>query len=530
MGEISQSKNFLVGNSVNLTKDQIAEILSISPELYQKFEEAYEAHALNEVVGFFDEDSKSLSKLRPESIVPDREIEKKIDWIVERTVDELLKQTPSIWIESQGKGQPSYISYHNPCMLSLENHKPLNKDDLEGIPIDLRPQLLGNYMEVQTPPNSSASAVLWNFQQFMNETNPVKKQLYYHLFRQGLDILDFDPLIYELHKFDPNTMSKWLPQIAEANNHEKFFRIPSTIICKIPMTVLQMSRLDYMSLNPTTLKIINEYVNMAFRLDFMTVEGCWTKPDFFIKTGTYSSKFNFRNAHIYEPKEVDEIGEYLIFLSNQASMLASPLNQPSFYGVSTNNEWVVREFIPDVENNLCIYHGLPLRTEYRCFVDFDTKEVLGVFPYWDHDLMAKRFGHSTDSDSPHNIHDYIILQSHYKVMDERFEKHKDLVKSKIQGLIEHQESLHGQWSIDIMQNGEDFWLIDMALAATSALREKLPSGTIKMIDQPFSLPAITDRILDDIAEHEMECEMKTGDILFDQLITSRLLQMIKIRR
>lgn len=27
--------------------------------------------------------------------------------------------------------------------------------------------------------------------------------------------------------------------------------------------------------------------------------------------------------------------------------------------------------------------------------------------------------------------------------------------------------LKGQWSLDIMQNGDDFWLIDMATAETS---------------------------------------------------------------
>lgn len=58
--------------------------------------------------------------------------------------------------------------------------------------------------------------------------------------------------------------------------------------------------------------------------------------------------------------------------------MASPLSQPSIYGVSTTNEWVVREFIPDKEGNPCIYKGLPLHTEYRVFVDCDTDEVLGT--------------------------------------------------------------------------------------------------------------------------------------------------------
>ena len=49
--------------------------------------------------------------------------------------------------------------------------------------------------------------------------------------------------------------------------------------------------------------------------------------------------------------------------------MAGPLSFPCIYGVSTTNEWVVREFIPDKEGNPCIYHGLPLHTEYRVFVD-----------------------------------------------------------------------------------------------------------------------------------------------------------------
>lgn len=52
--------------------------------------------------------------------------------------------------------------------------------------------------------------------------------------------------------------------------------------------------------------------------------------------------------------------------------------QPSIYGAATTNEWVVREFIKDKENNPCIYKGLPLHTEYRVFIDADTKEVLGI--------------------------------------------------------------------------------------------------------------------------------------------------------
>lgn len=39
--------------------------------------------------------------------------------------------------------------------------------------------------------------------------------------------------------------------------------------------------------------------------------------------------------------------------------------------------------------------------------------------------------------------------------------------------------LPGQWSIDVMQNGDDFWIIDMALAENSALKECVPPGLLK---------------------------------------------------
>ena len=47
--------------------------------------------------------------------------------------------------------------------------------------------------------------------------------------------------------------------------------------------------------------------------------------------------------------------------------------------------------------------------------------------------------------------------------------------------IQSVEELTGQWSIDIMQNGDDFWLIDMALAQDSAMAECIPNNKRKAI-------------------------------------------------
>ena len=158
--------------------------------------------------------------------------------------------------------------------------------------------------------------------------------------------------------------------------------------------------------------------------------------------------------------------------------MASPLASPSIYGVSTTTEWVVREFIEDVENNPTIYNGLPLRTEFRIFVDFDTDEILGMNPYWDKRIMTQRFAKENDANTAQNIHDYVTYMANADKLDRDYENNKDIVSSEIKRLIPF-VNLNGQWSIDIMKNGEDFYIIDMATAATSALSHCVPKNKIK---------------------------------------------------
>ena len=153
--------------------------------------------------------------------------------------------------------------------------------------------------------------------------------------------------------------------------------------------------------------------------------------------------------------------------------MASPLCNPCIYGASTTNEWVVREFISDKENNPCIYKGLPLHTEYRVFVDCDKDQVIGIAPYWEPETMKQRFGHEEDANSPHQIHDYVIYKAHEQTLMSRYYENKDIVQSHIEEILPNLD-LNGQWSIDVMQNGNDFWIIDMALAEYSAFYNYVP--------------------------------------------------------
>ena len=192
--------------------------------------------------------------------------------------------------------------------------------------------------------------------------------------------------------------------------------------------------------------------------------------------------FDFRNAKVTTSKEVRELGSYLLFIHFQALQMASPLSSPCIYGVSTTNEWCVREYIEDKENNPCIYHGMPLHTEYRVFIDCDSDEVLGITPYWRSDVMKKRFTAGSDADTADMKHDYIIYQMHERKLMSRYNKNKELIVNKVNEMIPN-INLTGQWSLDIMQNGDDFWLIDMATADCSALNDCIPKEKLNKVPE-----------------------------------------------
>ena len=428
-----------------ITKEEAAEILKISPQALKEFEEKYQKAELEyekKSPNLFDRSIHLLKKTKKEkTIAPE---------LIDRIVDELLSQTK---VEYFGESHEEYVFPE----VELKHVTP---EEFSDIPLSEQPYLLGDYMRKDTQGESYPCLLyLWQKYQSTGDVNV------YHLFRQGLDILDIDPVIYKMLGMNLNSIGYWLPSLYDAVKKQDFFKIPKTWIIKVPIPILQITRLDYESLSSSTKKIINEYCMKAFQLD--------VKKEYFVKTGTYSSKFTVRNAHVKGEQEVLELGEYLIYIQNQAVLAAGPLTIPSIYGISTTNEWCVREYISDVENNPCIYHGMPLHTEYRVFIDGDNKEILGMVPYWKPDVMKKRFENGSN---PNEIHDYAIFAAHEQTIMNRYERNVPVVMEAVKKLLTHLE-LPGQWSLDIMQNGNDFYLIDMALASDSALnsccKEKL---------------------------------------------------------
>ncbi len=457
----SLSKIF--GNQTpGMSREDVAKVLKTSPEALDAFEAAYAAHGLSQDPDdFFEMNSRQAAELRAKEEAQQVDLDDVLaeDDLRSRIVNELLAKTTVYRYDGTRSVRDSFSFPALPNGMEM-----VTNDDIKRLPKHLRPQLTGNLakVDIQEPAYPS---LLFYYKKAKEARNPKTRAFCYHHFRQGLDILDLDPVTYEIIGTNPNSMGHWLPKLVDACRTQDFFRIPATTVVKVPMTLLQLTRQEYMGLSETTIKIVDEWAYKAFGLD--------DHKEYFIKTGTYSSKFDFRNAHVHGAKEVRELGEYLLFIHFQALQMASPLSQPCIYGASTTNEWVVREFIPDKENNPCIYKGMPLRTEYRVFIDCDADKVIGISPYWEPETMKKRFGHAPDADSPHNLHDYVIYQAHEETLMQRYHENKDAVLKHIEAILPDLD-LEGQWSIDIMQNGDEFWLIDMATAETSAFYECVP--------------------------------------------------------
>lgn len=139
------------------------------------------------------------------------------------------------------------------------------------------------------------------------------------------------------------------------------------------------------------------------------------------------------------------------------------------------------EYIKDKENNPTIYNGLPLHTEYRVFVDFDTKEILGASPYWRSDVMKNEFKKVS---SPQERHDYVVYKMHEDILNQRYHESVQTVLAELKKVIPRIE-LTGQWSVDVMRNGNDYYIIDMALAENSALNDCVPSNRLRAYPQQW---------------------------------------------
>lgn len=282
------------------------------------------------------------------------------------------------------------------------------------------------------------------------EDDPKKAQNYLNLLSRMKSINGLTESVYAEFLYNKNTMSNWIDEIESAVSKQSFFKTPKTKVLTLPIELASYLRHQWEDVNQMSRDLFNEIIFSQFDLD--------ENKSYFIKTGTFSSKFVFHNAHCKEPLEM---GDYFHVIHNFAQMV----------GAAHSNDLVVREFIEDVEGNPTIYGGMPLRTEFRAFVDFDKNIVEGVVPYW-HPIVMQRYlqKHATESGDMNHMQDFLTYGKHIDKLESEFNEHQAEIGRQLESILPD-IALKGRYSVDVMKNGEDFYIIDLALTEESALSE-----------------------------------------------------------
>lgn len=264
-----------------------------------------------------------------------------------------------------------------------------------------------------------------------------------------LSVSDLTTLTYKRFSDNPNSLMNWIRPLEAANaKADAPFAMPATKVLRLPIELAQFIRIEYAETSQRDRALFNDWIFDQFGLE--------DDKTYFIKTGTFSSKFQFANAKCAEPREM---GEYFQVVNNFAMEL----------GAGHTVDLVVREYIEDTENNPTIYNGMPLRTEFRAFIDCDTDTVLGVVPYW-HPIVMKRVLGAGLVDSIQQ--DFETYAAHEDKLTREFNEQVAGVTRRLERLVPHLD-LAGKWSIDIMKTGDEFYAIDMATMQSSALTELL---------------------------------------------------------
>lgn len=236
-------------------------------------------------------------------------------------------------------------------------------------------------------------------------------------------------------------MSYWLPKIQQSTTQDdSILKIPETKIVPLDFDWYKWLKSDNYS--PEKITEFNDYL--------VSEIGDFVDKKLFMKSGVFSNKFNFVDT-VIDDKE--EIGEKFLNIYYSSMLL----------GADNTSEAVFREMIEDVNDKPKIYNGMPLHTEFRVFFDFDNDKVVGVSNYWHPDVMGEYI--STDD-----------LASYESVKEELINEYNNFkvhVTLEIHKFMKGVNELKGQWSVDVMKNGDDYWLIDMARMERSALVDKI---------------------------------------------------------
>lgn len=250
-----------------------------------------------------------------------------------------------------------------------------------------------------------------------------------------------------------NDFSFWFPKVKNCG-----ISTPKTFFKKLPTHedepefASRLYRAFYMENPSEDMTTVREWLDRDIipELKEMKLTG-----HIFVKNARFSNKFQAKGScNLYGLGELDRA----IVNINYGAMMCD---------ADGMDEIVVRQFIEsDRRKTPCIYEGLPLRSEFRVFYDFDAGKIIFTANYWDFDYVFPHLYEATDR---------IIFEHERGRLEATFLENRDRVQSMVDVAMKSVSGLTGQWSVDIlMDEQENLWLIDMAIAQRSAYWELRP--------------------------------------------------------
>lgn len=257
----------------------------------------------------------------------------------------------------------------------------------------------------------------------------------------------------DLFRENENDFSFWFPKIENCG-----IAVPKSFYAKLPSheefptTAQRLYEAFYMEKPDEDLAAIRGWIDnfIVPKLKEMGLTG-----HVFVKNARFSNKFNARGT----------CNLYGLYDLHRA--IADINYQAMCCGADGVDEIVVRQFIEcDTTKTPCIYNGLPLRSEFRVFYDFDERKPIFTVNYWDFDYVYPHL---------HDATDRIIFWHEKERLEHTFKSQQKEIQSMVAQAMAGVEGLTGQWSVDIMLDDRlKPWLIDMAIAQRSAYWELRP--------------------------------------------------------
>lgn len=173
-----------------------------------------------------------------------------------------------------------------------------------------------------------------------------------------------------------------------------------------------------------------------------------------IKNGCFSNKFDFTTS--------------IASKTDLAKQLWKINYNSSLFETGGYTELVVRDLIPNTfpTTHPTIYKGMPLRQEFRVFYNIDKKQIEYIVDYWNYEYCIDALKNNTTDTIIFNYFHNKIQGSETDYMVKYNNSCKDIVN--LFKDIKFDNCIEGIWSIDILKEGGDYYLIDMARGFRSA--------------------------------------------------------------